>query len=255
MNYTWITLADSEEYLKSVYALAFSLKQSNTKYPLQVMIPEDSVSMEAINIFKEKCQQLNYFINIIYIPNLMFNILTPFPNIFNTTLNKFFIFTLEEFDKIIFLDADMIITSNCDNIFDYNFPVIAKRDDNKISGNILGIQSNKKFWYFILNICFTYNFQNDEEVIAFLHHEGFFPLNTFIQNDTRVFHDGGYPKYWFKFSWQELVNYLQLNYHNIYYIMSHNDCKYCYACSQTYSKEKEKQYIQDIKASLKKQYN
>lgn len=250
MNYTWITLADSEEYLKSVYALAFSLKQSNTKYPLQVMIPEDSIDMEVIKIFEEKCQQLNYCINIIYIPNLMFNILAPFPNIFNSTLNKFFIFYLDKYDKICFLDADIFIFSNCDNIFNSNFPVIDIRNNKEISSDILAVYPNKKFWYFILNICFTHRFQNDEEVISFLHNEGLFPLNTLIENDKRFFHDGGHPKYWSKFSWQELINYLQLNYNHIYQILASNE-----KTPLIYSNKKEKLYIQQIKASLKNQYN
>lgn len=251
MNYTWVTLADSEDYLKNVYSLAFSLKKSNTLYPLQVMIPEGQIDQCIIDLFISKCKYLDYPVRIIFIPNLMFNVFTPFTNVFNSTLNKFFIFNLEEYDKIIFLDSDIFMLTNCDYMFNFTFPIIDQRN-NEISSNIFGIHPDKNIWYFILNICFTHPFQNDEEVIGFLYNSNFFPLNTFISNNKNYFHDGGHPKYWSIFSWNELNNYLQNNYNNIYSILSKKNSK---NIKIKYSNQKEQLYLNNIKAKIKNQYN
>ena len=40
----WVTLADSVDYLKCAYALALSLQQVRSQYPLCIMIPEGAIN-------------------------------------------------------------------------------------------------------------------------------------------------------------------------------------------------------------------
>ena len=39
------------------------------------------------------------------------------------TINKIHMYDLNDYDKVIFLDADVIVTKNIDNLFEMDFPI------------------------------------------------------------------------------------------------------------------------------------
>ena len=114
MNYAWVTLLSSEDYLPAVLVLEKSLKdQSN--YPLVVAVT-DSIFDKVVLYLKQE--------NVLYkkIPTLHY---TEFAqkelsgdSILNTA-SKIGVFTLEEFDKLIYVDADTVFLNNCDEIFNH----------------------------------------------------------------------------------------------------------------------------------------
>ena len=115
LKYCYCTLADTPFFLKEVFALIQSLINVNSQYPLIVMIPEKTIAEEELNNFSSAIKQCNLNIKIIKIPFLLFNQRLNY--CYNSTINKFWSFALLDYDKILFIDADMIITKNIDNIF------------------------------------------------------------------------------------------------------------------------------------------
>jgi lipopolysaccharide biosynthesis glycosyltransferase len=110
----WLTLLCNDEYLFGVLALIRSLKRSKTIYPLVVLIVEDKVSKEVEQqIINEGCSIKH--IQDLYpkedSSNLAFEHL-----IFTWTKLRAFEMT-DVADKCVFLDADMIILQNLDELF------------------------------------------------------------------------------------------------------------------------------------------
>lgn len=69
MNNAFVTFADNDIYLKSAYALALSLVEVQSKYPLCVMIPEEI----DITDFESSIQNLPVIIH--KVPYLFFDFL------------------------------------------------------------------------------------------------------------------------------------------------------------------------------------
>lgn len=113
-NYRYITVITNTRYLPGVYTLNYTLRRVGNKYPLSVLIPKndnseikeklvargiDVIEMEWV-VPREEVLQHN---SIFY---------------WTDTLFKLNIFRLIQFDKIVYLDADMIILNPIDELFD-----------------------------------------------------------------------------------------------------------------------------------------
>lgn len=112
----YITLLSTNEYLDGVLALHQSLIEVGSKYPLVVAITSN-IDPFVRNIFKQKkietieLQDFSYhkdcekkFLNI------------GMPHWFNTAA-KIKIFGLTDFEKLIYLDSDMMVLKNIDHLF------------------------------------------------------------------------------------------------------------------------------------------
>ena len=119
-KYSYVTLLTNDSYVYGVVLLVESMKKVNTKYPLHVLIIDE---VSAAN--REILDQLGVSYEVvdviptpeaIYEHNMAIN-----PNTASTWINcwtKLRIFDLEQFDKIVFLDADIMIMKNLDHLFD-----------------------------------------------------------------------------------------------------------------------------------------
>lgn len=113
----FLTVLSSDEYLLGVLTLYKSLLNTGTKYPFYVAITND-ISKQSIDILG------NVNINIIKLDN---NIQLPEEiknknsksgySQWNNTLQKLAIFQLTRFKKIVYLDSDMLILNNIDELF------------------------------------------------------------------------------------------------------------------------------------------
>ena len=112
MNYCYCSLLTSDNYLKGVLGLAYSLKIVDSKHPFLVIIT-DNISEESIDILKEN--NISFIIK----PLLLFQSHSEYI----TTINKFYLYTLINFEKIIFIDADAFVLENMDKYFNYNMSV------------------------------------------------------------------------------------------------------------------------------------
>ncbi len=114
----FITVLSTEEYIDGVLALDASLKKVNSKYPLCVLL-SNAISEETENILKK--------ISISTIRNNQAQMLIPKEIInknistekerWNYTFEKLNIFSLTEFEKLVFLDSDIFVTKNIDELF------------------------------------------------------------------------------------------------------------------------------------------
>ena len=119
-NYSYVTLLTNDSYMYGVTLLVESMKRVDTKYPLHVLITKD-VSAAS----REMMDQLGVtyqHIDIIETPDFIYeHNLAIQPETAATWKNcwtKFRIFDLTQFDKIVFLDADVMILKNLDHLFE-----------------------------------------------------------------------------------------------------------------------------------------
>lgn len=116
MDNIYLTVLSSPNYLKGVLALYNSLKKVKSKYPLYVLL-SDNISLDIELFLKKKglfiirkSNQLNISENVSNINK------TAGLNRWSNTFYKLYIFGLIEFKKIIYLDCDMIVLCNIDEL-------------------------------------------------------------------------------------------------------------------------------------------
>lgn len=213
MNNCWFTLSDSEEFLKESLGLAISLVRARSKYPLCIMIPANAAKNLNLDNFSKRIAKYNAFIKII--PSILADPITP--SAYNMTLNKFYILNFTEYNKVCFIDADNIVMSNIDYLFDNKYPTFrfAKYDvitklplpphAIKPMGDILLFKPDLNLYGYIISICFKEQFPTDEYVIRHLLEAKIIPyerLSTEIQQ--KIYDDTGIPKYLAQFSYDEI---------------------------------------------------
>lgn len=111
-KYSFVTFLGTDSFLPGVLALNHSLKKYNTRYALLVLVT-DLVSSAYLEILKQK--KIEYKpIEIIQNPHQLINDTRNFKHMFT----KLRIFELDEFDKVVYLDADMLVCNNIEELFD-----------------------------------------------------------------------------------------------------------------------------------------
>lgn len=112
-NYAYTTLLANDEYTMGALCLHYSLLRVNSKYPLVIMV-FDTVSPLTI----EKLNEANA--SYVVIPN-------PFKwgkekDFQRIVMCKYYLFDLKQYDKVCFIDADIIVLNNIDWVFNYKTP-------------------------------------------------------------------------------------------------------------------------------------
>lgn len=121
-NYAYITMATSKNYLPGLVAMYLSLKSTGTQIPIYAMLPQRLVEDEARTIAKLtrngiKVLQYDHSVEI---PQQLIEKNTKNGQFrFNHTFDKLLIFGLTQFEKIVYIDADMYILHNLDHLFTY----------------------------------------------------------------------------------------------------------------------------------------
>ncbi len=114
----FITLISTEDYIDGALVLQKSLRAVNSQYPLVVALTEDLYNLKNVrrlqseNIYIEKINRLEYS------ERTKRNTADPNASVLNTA-SKIELFRLGWYDKLVYLDADMIVLENVDNLFDY----------------------------------------------------------------------------------------------------------------------------------------
>lgn len=120
LNYAYVTLSTDKRYLPGIMAMYLSLKQTGTKIPLYAMLPSNLINEE-----EKLCGQLEAngikiieYNNSISIPQqLIDNNENHGDRRFSHTFDKLLVFEQTQFDKIVYLDADIYILHNLDHLF------------------------------------------------------------------------------------------------------------------------------------------
>ena len=154
MNYAYVTLLSSEDYLPAVLILNQNLKNVNSRYPLLVAVTE--------NIYETVKPYLEAE-NILYklIPFLEYTKETQdrWMKDWGTkyTLNicsKFLLFKFYEYDKLVYIDSDIIIYQNIDRLFMYPDGALYNDNGRPFIGLFTFIpQNHKADYYYILSNC------------------------------------------------------------------------------------------------------
>lgn len=120
MKYTYITYLSDDRYFQGTLGLIGSLRAVRSKYPLLIMI----------NKFGEVSENIIAYLH--SLNNVLIKLIDPIvvdDNIlkknkdgnqtkWTNTFSKLRMFEFDEYDKIIFLDSDMLIVDNIDNLFE-----------------------------------------------------------------------------------------------------------------------------------------
>ena len=119
-NYCYITLLTNDNYFYGIALLVESMKRVKTKYPLHVLLT-NSVS----DATKNMIEQLGVSYEIVETISVTDDIhehnmkIEPgVATIWHDCWTKFKIFDLVQYDKIIFLDADLMFLKNVDHLFE-----------------------------------------------------------------------------------------------------------------------------------------
>lgn len=176
-NYSYITVLSTEKYLEGALALAESLRKTKPKYPLSILITDD-VSKET----EEILIQNNFNVirrNKIEVPESIKikNTKGSFSH-WTNTFDKLLLFELTEFDKLVYLDSDMYVRKNIDELFerknmsatiDRRYGPIMSDDWIKLTSGLLVIEPEKniihKFLEIISNIVDKRDQIGDQDVL------------------------------------------------------------------------------------------
>lgn len=112
-NYSFISVLTTDDYLEGILVLNYSLAKTNPKYPFVLLITP--------NLSKEVIESLaKHNINCIMIQNIdnPTKIVDKQLYRWHFTYPKLNIFGLKQFDKLVYLDADMLILNNIDELFE-----------------------------------------------------------------------------------------------------------------------------------------
>ena len=108
----YLTVLSSDSYLLGVLALYKSLFETKTNYPFYVAIT-DGLSKESVDVLKNNNINLIKLDEKIDMPEKIKNKNCKFGySQWNNTLQKLGIFQLEQFNKIVYIDSDMMILRN-----------------------------------------------------------------------------------------------------------------------------------------------
>ncbi len=114
MNYAYVTVLSTNSYYEGVVALFESLKKTNPKYNKFVVVINETIDKD----IKEDLKRRGYIL--IEKPKIDASSLIDNKSYgyWVNTFDKLYVFELTDFDKIVYLDSDMYIAKNIDELFD-----------------------------------------------------------------------------------------------------------------------------------------
>ncbi len=119
-NYAYVTMATSKDYLLGLMAMYLSLQHTGTQIPLYAVLPQKLVEDEnhAVANMKRNGIKIIQYDHSVEIPQqLIDNNASQGDHRFSHTFDKLLVFGLTQFDKIVFLDADIYILHSLDHLF------------------------------------------------------------------------------------------------------------------------------------------
>lgn len=189
----YATLITDIKYLPCVIRCKQTMEHFNTAYPYLALIPEGDqhlkAELEKNNILCREIQIKRFFTNNKY--QMWF---------YEDTINKFQLFNLIEYEKICFLDADVVLAGNIDDEFDKftgeeEVFLYSPPDPHHIgiSGTMFIIRPDVNYFDTkILPLIATY--ENDEQIL-----EHYYPYQIGLRQLThKIIHFSGFLKPWQK---------------------------------------------------------
>lgn len=115
----YITLLSTESYISGVLVLNYSLKKVNSKYPLVCLLSQDLDSGIATQLEQDgvKCISLDKKVYAGFCDTNKKCSNWDFSS-WNYTFDKLCIWGLTQYEKLVFVDSDMVVVKNIDHLFD-----------------------------------------------------------------------------------------------------------------------------------------
>lgn len=113
----YITLLSSENYLEAVLVLNLSLKKWGTRYPL-ICAVDKNIYSEKIKTKLEENDIIIELVNHLEYPEKVKQFYNS--DRVNLTATKLQIFNLNQYDKLVYIDADVLVLKNIDDLFNYD---------------------------------------------------------------------------------------------------------------------------------------
>ena len=169
-KYCWVTLLGTDNFCGGVKMLRDSLQRVKSKYPLYV-IATNNLSQSSFDFLEQENIPYRVF------PYISFFCEGDRNNIWDTsqeqqencwwncTFSKIYAFLFTEFEKIIFVDADLEFISNCDNYFDFPIPAaFCSPYSEGMRGGTMLLEPGEKYFFECLNIGSQQGVVNDEVI-------------------------------------------------------------------------------------------
>lgn len=120
MNYSYITLLLNDSYIYGVILLSESLKEVKSEYPLEVLVTSD-VTPPILNVLDQLELKYTIIDSIEREDFIDYNkkISQLFTKNWASCLTKLQLWDQTQFDKIVYLDNDIMILKNIDHLFNY----------------------------------------------------------------------------------------------------------------------------------------
>lgn len=126
---TWVTYISHASYIPGCLVLWSSMRANGTKYPLLVLLPvnpstnECMISSEFQKLLLDASCKIKFVVYLYPGERLQHSIpKNSMDGRFKDTWTKFQAFSLFEYERVILLDADMLIRKNMDELFDLELP-------------------------------------------------------------------------------------------------------------------------------------
>ena len=115
-KYAYTTVLSTDSYLPGVLALFESIKRTNSKVSDFVVIVNQGIKSETVNRLLESGVTVKTMPRVnatqrIQSKNKLF------PH-WNNTFDKFNVFDLTDYDKVVYLDSDIYVSDNIDELFE-----------------------------------------------------------------------------------------------------------------------------------------
>lgn len=114
MNNAYVTVINDNSYIPGLRVLFTSLKKTCPRYPMYVLVPHDNEKvLDQIDESEFNC----ILSDSLYIDDTDASLNEK--RYWNNTFFKLQIMNLTQFDKIVYIDSDMLVLNNLDNLFDF----------------------------------------------------------------------------------------------------------------------------------------
>lgn len=115
----YVTLLSDDNYLAGVVTLAYTLQHHGNTHELIVMV-NDQLSDQTLLVLQHMQLKCHRAPKLRYTDHSNANMTASgWPQQMVNTADKLSVFTLTEYDKLVYVDADMLVLKNIDFLFDY----------------------------------------------------------------------------------------------------------------------------------------
>ena len=194
-KYLYTTLVTNEKFLNGLLYFYKFWKRTNSKY--------EFIAMVTNNLTEEQLKKINH------IPYKIIQYYTikndEYHARYSDTINKIQIFDFIEYDRICFINTDIILFENLDYLlenFDDNFEFCSSLNKGRdlFRGEVFVIKPKKNFCSYLLEQDWVFQQYDDENIFSKLFREEYLEYN-FEYLNHKIWHDIGGIKYW------ELIKY------------------------------------------------